>query len=314
MRQWKLGHTGLLVSELGLGTLNYGQKLSEAEAEENLARYAAAGGNFIDTANIYGRSQDGPSRAGDSERFIGNWLQKRGNRSDFILASKVGFAYPGIEYGTSRGQIRQECEKSLQKLQVDCIDLYYLHTDDTGTPLEESLEALQELIKEGKIRHIGASNFPAWRLERARQICQQKGWEPFCCVQQRHSYLRPKPEAVFPLQRYVNEELREFVQDSGITLLAYCPLIKGAYENSQKPFHPNYIGADAEKRLKALDKLAAETGHTRVQLVLYWLMHGNPPALPLLGTSNEAQFREAQGSLEVKLSEEQMEFLSTAGE
>ncbi len=313
MNKWKLGHTGLKVSEMGHGTLMYGPKISEEAAQENLSRYAAAGGNFIDTANIYGRSQDGPSQAGDSERFIGKWLRKNGHREDFIIATKMGFPYPGIEYGTSPKQIREECDKSLKNLGVDCIDLYYLHTDDTAVPMEESLGTLQELIQEGKVRHIGASNFPAWRLERAGQICQKNGWEPFCCIQQRHSYLRPKPEAVFPFQRYVNEELREYVSDSGITLIAYCPLIKGAYTGG-KAFHPNYISADATARLKALDTIAAETGYSRTQLVFYWLMHSEVPALPLVATSNEAQFREAMSALEVKLTEEQMDVLTTAGE
>ena len=221
MKRVELGHSGIEVTELGYGCMMFGPKLEQEEAFAQLDAYLERGGNLLDTANIYGRRKiDGTGRAGRSEEIIGAWLKERGCRDQVVLASKVGFAYPGISYGTSARQIREECEKSLQRLQTDYLDLYYLHTDDENTPLEETLSAMDTLVREGKVRAIGASNFSAWRLERARQICQANHWTQICCIQQRYSYLRPKQDAVFPGQKYVVEDLREYIRDTGITLLA----------------------------------------------------------------------------------------------
>ena len=301
MKQRELGHTGVMVSEMGLGCMSFGGHISEAESFARMDDYVAHGGNFLDTANIYGRSPDGSTQAGESEAILGRWLAARGNRSQLVLASKVGFPYPGVEYGTTRAQIRTECEKTLKRLQTDYLDVYYLHTDDRATPMEESLEALQELIREGKVRHIGASNFSAWRLERSLAICRENGWEPFCCVQQRHSYLRPKQDSVFGQQKYVDLEMREFLRDTGLTLIAYCPLIKGAYVRDIG-FPGQYISQDSLIRLQTLRAVAEESGISPNQLVYYWLMHSDPPAIPLLSASNAAQFAEDIATLGVDAS------------
>lgn len=301
LKRRELGHTGIMVSEMGLGCMSYGGHISQAESFARMNDYLALGGNFFDTANIYGRSMDGTSQAGESEAIIGRWLKANGKRSEIVLASKVGFPYPGIEYGTTRAQIRAECEKTLQRLQTDYLDLYYLHTDDRNTPMEESLEALQELIKEGKVRHIGASNFSAWRLERSLAICREHGWEPFCCVQQRHSYLRPKQDSVFGQQKYVDLEMREFIKDTGLTLIAYCPLIKGAYVRDLG-FPGQYVSEDSRIRLRTLKDIAKRSGISPNQLVYYWLMHSDPSAIPLMAASNEEQFREDVATLEVDAS------------
>lgn len=301
MKQRKLGHTDVMVSEMGLGCMSFGPRISEAEFFKRMNDYVELGGNFFDTANIYGRSPDGKSEAGESERIIGRWLKETGKRQDIVLASKVGFPYPGIAYGTTRKQIREECEKTLEKLQTDYLDLYYLHTDDFNAPMEESLEALQELIQEGKVRHIGASNFSAWRLERSLAICREHNWEPFCCVQQRHSYLRPKQDSVFGQQKYVDLEMREFLKDTGMTLIAYCPLIKGAYVQD-KGFPGQYISEDSRIRLQTVREISEESGISVVQLVYYWLMHTDPSAIPLVSSSTDEQFRESMKTLEIDAS------------
>lgn len=315
MRQVELGHSGILVSEMGYGCMMFGPKLEEQEAHAQLDAYLEHGGTMLDTANIYGRRKiDNSGHAGRSEEIIGTWLKARGNRSKVVLASKVGFAYPGIEYGTSARQIREECEKSLRRLQTDYLDLYYLHTDDQNTPMEETLGTLNDLVQEGKVRAIGASNFSAWRLERARQICASHNWAQICCIQQRYSYLRPKQDAVFTGQKYVVEDLREYIADTGITLLAYCPLLKGAYVNPEKPFMEQYISADSKRRLEVLEQVTAETGYSKVQIIYYWLMHHQPNAIPLVTTTNDRQFAEAMGTLDITLSEAPMKLLSEAGE
>lgn len=315
MRTMELGQSGIQVTELGYGCMMFGPKLEEEAAYRQLDAYLDRGGNLLDTANIYGRRKiDGTGRAGRSEEIIGSWLKQRGGRDRVVLASKVGFAYPGISYGTSARQIQEECEKTLRRLQTDYLDLYYLHTDDRDTPLEETLSAMDALVRAGKVRAVGASNFSAWRLERARNLCQANHWAPICCIQQRYSYLRPKPDSVFPGQKYVTEDLREYVKDTGITLLAYCPLLKGAYVNPEKSFLEQYVGADARARLAALDQVSRESGYSKVQLIYYWLLHQDPAAIPLVTTTTMEQFQEAMGTLEVHLSPEQLEFLNAAGE
>lgn len=315
MKKFALGHTDIEVTELGYGCMMFGGKLEEKDSHQQLDAYIEKGGNMLDTANIYGRSRmTGDGYARRSEEIIGTWMKERRNREDVILASKAGFAYPGIEYGTSAKQIKEECEKSLKRLQTDYLDLYYLHTDDTATPMEESLGVMNDLVKEGKVRSIGASNFSAWRLERARNICEKNGWEQICCIQQRYSYLRPKQDAVFNGQKYVVEDLREYVKDTGITLLAYCPLLKGTYVNTEKPLMEQYLGNDTQKRLQMLEEVACETGYSKVQIVYYWLLHQDPAAIPLVTTTNMKQFEEAMGTLDIILTQDQLQRLNSAGE
>lgn len=308
----QLGHSDLMVSEMGLGCMSFGPKLRDEEAFARMDDYVALGGNFFDTANIYGRSPDGSTAAGESECIIGRWLKKTGKRHDIVIASKVGFPYPGIECGTTAKQIKEECEKTLKKLDTDYLDLYYLHTDDFGTPMEESLGALQDLIKEGKVRRIGASNFSAWRLERSLAICRENGWEPFCCIQQRHSYLRPKVDSIFGQQKYVDFELKHFSKDTGMTIIAYCPLIKGAYVTN-RGFPPQYISEDNRIRLEVLKEVSHQSGISPIQLVYYWMMHSDPAILPLMSSSTPEQFAEDIGALSVDASA-WMEKLNEAGD
>src|SRR5690606_4556003 len=140
VRTQKLGHTGVEVSVLCLGTMFLGTRNDTPSSHRILDSYLDAGGTFIDTANIYAHWVSG-FRGGESETLLGEWMRERGNRSRLFIASKVGFGYPGVERGLTAQQIEAECEKSLRRLQVDTIDLYYAHVDDRITPLEESLAA-----------------------------------------------------------------------------------------------------------------------------------------------------------------------------
>ncbi len=322
MKNIQLGHSGLEVSELCLGCMYFGWREPRSQSFERLDQYVAAGGNFLDTANIYAGhflktkdyyGQDIDSyEDGASERLLGEWLQRHQNRHGLILASKVGFPYPRVPYGTSAAQIKAECDKSLRRLGTDYLDLYYLHTDDLNTPMEESLGALNDLVQAGKVRQIGASNFPAWRLERALQISRRHGWAEYCCVQQRYTYLRPKSGWDFGGQKSVNDDLLDFCRDTGLTLLAYSPLLRGSYVNAAKPLMDQYVGPDSAARLQALDEIARETGATKNQLVYYYLMHADPPAIPLVASSTADQFNEALGTLDLQLAAEQMKRLSQA--
>lgn len=169
MKTIQLGKTGLQVSALCKGILYYGNRIGNEMSYHLMDRYVDAGGSFFDTANIYSCWIPG-FQGGESETVLGQWMRDRKNRSQMFVASKLGFAYQDVEKGLRAKQIQMECEKSLQRLQTDFIDLYYAHVDDRDTPLEETMDAFDRLIKAGKVRCIGASNFLAWRLEKSQMV------------------------------------------------------------------------------------------------------------------------------------------------
>jgi len=314
------GKTDMKVSAFCLGAMRFGWAEPPEKSLERLAQFEQAGGNFIDTANNYAAHHLGEKDYygadfssfvdGENERFIGKWMASHGNRNKIIIGTKLGFDYPGVAYGTSAHQIKEECEKSLKRLQTDYVDILYLHTDDRSTPLEETLTALDRLVKEGKVRYIGVSNFTAWRLSKAQSEIQRLGLTPLCCIQQKHSYLYPKPGWDFGVQLTVNNELLDLVSNSDLELLAYSPLLGGFYNNDDSHLPCGYGGN--EKRLASLKQIATEVGATKNQLVYYWLMHSDPKVIPLISCDTSEQFEEALGALELKLTEEQMDILNKA--
>ena len=168
MRNVKLGNTDLQVSTLCIGSDAIGSRVDQATSFQLLDFFKDKGGSFIDTANFYSSWYEG-CQGGESETTIGKWMAERGNRDQMVVASKLGFDYPGCDGGLSASEIERECEKSLKRLQTDRIDLYYSHKDDPNTPLEETMEAFDRLIKAGKVRAIGASNLHDWRIDRQTQ-------------------------------------------------------------------------------------------------------------------------------------------------
>ena len=312
MKKVTLGKTNLSVSTLCLGAMRFGARDSKEFSFQQFDYFVEQGGYFIDTANIYAHWYEGAS-GGESETMLGLWLKERGNRKDVVIASKVGFAYPGIEIGTNAKQIEEECEKSLKRMGIETIDLYYAHMDDRNTPLEESLEAFYQLIRKGKVRHIGASNFRAWRIAEANAIARAEGWEEYCCVQQRYTYLRPRVGTTFGYQMAVNEDLEDFCETEPVTMLAYSPLLTGGYVREDREINPNYLGKDGDARLAMLDTIAEETGWTVNQVILVWLMEHTPFTLPLISAGTMEQLRENLASAELHLSEDQLKRLDEAG-
>jgi len=313
MKTLPLGNTGENVSALCLGVLYYGNRIGKDQSYHLMDRYADAGGTFFDTANIYSHWIEG-FKGGESETVLGQWMADRANRARMFVASKVGFAYPGVEAGLRAEQIVTECEKSLQRLQTDVIDLYYAHVDDRTTPLEETLEAFDRLVWTGKVRYLGASNFLAWRLEKARLLSRAHEWMEYCCIQQRYTYLRPKPGATFGAQISANDDLLDYVASEGVTLLAYSPLLNGAYTRADRGFPGQYLGPDSDARLVALRAVAGETGATANQVIYAWMIQSAPsPIIPLMAASDDAQMTENLGALEVTLSKAQMARLDEAG-
>ena len=313
MEKVPLGHTGEMVSQLCLGAMHLGSRTDEKNSYAVLADYVEAGGSFIDTANMYFHLFPG-CVGGESETLIGRWMKERGDRKDIFIASKVGFEYPGTASssgairGVSPSQIAEECNKTLKRLQVETLDLYYAHYDDRRTPMEDVLEAMNKLVEVGKVRYVGASNHLAWRLMEAKCLCRTHGWAEYCCVQQRYTYIRKKPGTNFDPQIVVNDDLLDFCRVTGTTLLAYSPFIKGAYVRNVFP--EQYLGPDTDKRLAALGKVAHERSATLHQIILAWMMHSDPVCIPLVAASTSAQMQENLGALDIQLAQSEMKCLT----
>jgi aryl-alcohol dehydrogenase-like predicted oxidoreductase len=314
MRTVRLGNTNAQVSALCLGAMYFGTRNDEATSFRLLDQYVEAGGTFIDTANIYAHWVEG-FRGGESEAVLGRWMKSRQNRSKLFIATKVGFDIQaqGVPGNLSARWIASECEKSLERLGIETIDLYYAHKDDYGTPMAETLEAFDRLIKDGKVRFIGASNFTAWRLEEARWTSITQSLSEYCCLQQKHTYLRPKPGASFGINLTINEDLVDYCLNRKITLLAYSTLLSGAYTRPDIEVPGEYLGQDTQARLLALKTIAQEKGATVNQIILAWMLHSDPFVLPLIAASSEEHLKENLQALEISLNEDDMQRLDQAG-
>jgi aryl-alcohol dehydrogenase-like predicted oxidoreductase len=290
----------------------FGTRQNQTQSFQLLDQYYEAGGTFIDTANIYAWWVEG-FKGGESESILGTWMKERKNRDQIFLASKVGFGYQDVPSTLRADIIEQECNKSLKRLGVDTIDLYYAHNDDRNTPIDETLEAFLRLVDAGKVRYIGASNYLAWRLEEARWLSLTNEWPEYCCIQQRHTYIRRKHGTTFAPQVAANQDLLDYCKIRGITLLAYSALLSGAYTRPEREFSEQYLGSDTDNRLAALKIVAAETGATPNQVILAWMLQSDPPVLPLIAASTSEQMSENLDALEVVLTPDQMERLDSAG-
>jgi len=311
MRTMPLGNTTADVSCLCFGAMRLGTNNDYPQSCELLDMFVEAGGDFIDTANVYSKWYTG-GKGGESEAVLGRWMAERGNREELFIATKVGVDYQDTPMSLGADAIARECDRSLERLGTDRIDLYYAHLDVRTTPLAETLEAFDKLIRAGKVRFIGASNYRAWRLADADAICLGSGWESFCCVQQRYTYLRPNPGADFGLQVSANEDLLDYCRDRGMTLLPYSPLLGGSYARQDKPTPAQYAGPDADARLAALRTVADEAGATIHQVVLAWMLHHDQSVLPVFSASNPDQMRENLGAVDVALTPEQVSRLNEA--
>jgi aryl-alcohol dehydrogenase-like predicted oxidoreductase len=312
MKTTKLGRSGVDVSIYCLGAMYFGSRNDRATSYRMLDRYVDAGGSFIDTANIYAWWVE-DFHGGESETLLGEWMRERGNRSRLFIASKVGFQYDGVTRGLTAAQIEAECDKSLRRMGIETVDLYYAHVDDRTTPMQETMAAFDRLVRAGKVRYIGASNFMAWRLERAHALSKQHGWPDYVCLQQRHTYLRPKPGASFDPQLSLTDELLDYCRANQVTILAYSSLLSGAYTRPDRPLPDQYRSPDADARLAVLREIAAARNVTPNQVILAWLTQQEPPIIPVMAASSDEQMTENLAALDLRLSAEEMERLTTAG-
>lgn len=312
MKTITFGQTGVEVSAICLGVMEFGTAISKEKSYEVLDMYYENGGRFLDTANIYAFWIEG-GKGGDSENLIGEWMRDRGNRDEMFIATKLGFDMPGDTGTLKADAIKSECENSLKRMGIETIDLYYAHRDDRETPLEETLKAFDELVVEGKVRFLGASNFLSWRLEKARNMSRANGWAEYCCLQQRYSYLRLQAGCAFDPQLMITDDLLEYSRTENLPMLAYTPLLGGCYVRDDRKLPAQYLGVDSDNRLAAARKLASALGVTTNQVVLAWMMQSDPPIIPVIATGNPDHMRENLAVEDVHLTVEQIAALDSAG-
>ena len=312
MEQVQLGTTGIKASALVMGADVLGSKIDRDTTFSLLDFYFENDGNVIDTGNFYASWLPG-FVGGESESVIGAWMRERGNRNKILISSKLAFDYPGCDGGLSAAEIERECEKSLKRLGVDHLDIYYAHRDDHATPQEETMATFNRLVKAGKVRVLGASNLPVWRIAEANTIARANGFAPYQLIQQRYTYLHPRHGADFGPQIFLNEDTKAFAKQHSITLFAYSALLQGAYTRADRPLAAQFAGADADERIAALKSVAKELGVSPNQVIIAWMRQSKPSVVPLIAGSKTEQLRENIDALKLVLSEDQMDYLTTAG-
>lgn len=317
----QLGRSGLFVYRVGLGTMQFGWSIDEAGSVDVLDAYTEVGGNFIDTADVYSSwsaSMGGPSNPGGvSEEIIGRWLTARGNRDDMVIATKVRGAM-GEQFsdhrgtasqreGLSRRWIMQACDDSLRRLGVDHIDLYQAHFYDPLVPIEETMSAFTDLVRKGKVRYLGCSNFSAWRLVESLWASDLRGLESFVSVQPEYSLLDP-------VRSDVETELAPMCQRYGIGMVPYSPLagglLTGKYRRNQPLPESVRAAENAEKKFSAtnwdiietLVAVAEEEGQTPSQAAIDWLRSKPWVTAPIVGANTPDQLRATISGLDEHLS------------
>lgn len=300
---------GLHVSEVALGAMLFGSAQSKAESYRILDTYVDFGGNFIDTSNNYAHWM---GTGDESETLLGQWIHDRNCRDRIVLATKVGFDRHGKGAGLKKTQIEYWIDQSLRKLRTDRIDLYYAHTDDVSTPLEETMEAFHTLVKKGKVRAIGASNYDTWRLAEANITAENNGFTPYAVMQQRLTYLHPKfgipPKYTF--NEITNRERLRYLCAKNMPLVSYACLCKGGYEDPD--LLPDEY--DGGARLEFIRKFAWNKGIHASAAVIAWLVNlyrceGFPRIIPLFSANPEHLEQNLRG-LEITLTDQELQMLN----
>jgi len=296
-----LGRTGESVSELCLGPMYFGSKVDRETSFELLDRYYEAGGRFLDTANIYATWVDGYDDP-ESEPLVGEWLAERGVREEMTVATKLGFGYGDVPTSLDPDLVAQEVDRSLDRLGIDAIDLLYAHVDDPDTPQTDVMAAFGEAVDAGKVRHLGASNFPAWRIARANRIAEERGLPRFECVQPRFSYLIPDRDADFGGQLATTDELVDYCTQHELTLLPYSPTLQGSYGRDDRPIPEGYVRSENRVKMRAVEEIAERKGVNGNTVALAWLLDRDQPTVPVLGVSTVEQLEQNLAAADLEFS------------
>ncbi|MFC7447201.1 aldo/keto reductase [Rhodococcus daqingensis] len=295
MRYRLLGRTGLRVSELFLGTMGFGGQGAQPDAcRRILDRYDDAGGNVVDTAINY--------RDGESESILGGLLGSRRDR--FVLATKYSASRDGSDpnaAGNHRKNLMSSLETSLRRLRTDRIDLYWVHLWDPHTPVEETMRALDDAVRAGKIQYVGISDAPAWVVAQANTLAQWQGWTQFAGLQVPYNVL----------SRDIERELLPMAEAFGMTVATWAPLAHGALAGraGSEP-----ADARTRKAVRALREVADELGATPAQVAIAWTRARSRAVHPILGARTVAQLEDNLGALAVSLPDNAIERLDATGE
>jgi aryl-alcohol dehydrogenase-like predicted oxidoreductase len=310
----KLGRTGIKVSPLCMGTMQFGWSVSEADTQRVLSAAFEAGINFVDTADVYSRWVEG-NPGGVSETYIGNWMKAaKIPRDKIVLATKVrGEMGAGPnDQGLSRVHIMQAVEASLKRLQTDYIDLYQSHWTDDDTPIEETLRAFDDLVRQGKVRYIGVSNYKAWELMQALWTADKYNLARYDCLQPHYNMM---------WRSEFETELRDVCKTYGLGVIPYSPLAGGFLTGKYRKDKSLPVSKRAESRkrdmteknfalLDKMDEIAAAHNATVSQVALAWLLADPVITSPIIGATGVEQLNENLGALDVKLSEDEMTALN----
>jgi aryl-alcohol dehydrogenase-like predicted oxidoreductase len=304
MRTIPLGTTDEEVSAICLGPMYFGSEVDRETSFELLDRYYEAGGRFLDTANNYATWLEGYDEP-QSEPLLGDWLEERGVRDEMTIATKLGFNPPGLPQGLDPDLIESEIDNSLDRLGIDTIDLLYAHVDDFDTPQEETMRAFQRAIDAGKVRHLGASNFLAWRLARANRIAEEQGLTPYQCVQPRFSYYIQNRGADFGGQVETTDELVSYCEYEDLTFLPYSPTLSGCYGREDRGIPEEYVNTENRVKRDVVSDIADRRGLNGNQVVLAWMLERDQPTVPVIGVSTREQLDQNLGALDVEFTPEE---------
>ena len=306
-----VGRTGLQVSEICLGTMQFGWTADEETSFQVMDAFREAGGNFIDTADIYSNWVGDASYGGKTEEIIGKWIAARGVRQEIVLATKVrGRMWAGANgEGLSRAHIVRACDESLRRLQTDYIDLYQCHWADLTTPIEETLETMNDLVRAGKVRYIGASNYPAWRLMEAAATSERRALARFDSYQPEYSLVER------PLFEY---EAAPFCKHYGLGVIPYSPLAGGFLTGKYRRDTPapdsvrakgnleKYGGEQGWAAIDALSEIGEAHGKTVAQTALAWQLSNPIITAPIIGANTPDQLKDLLGAAGYRLSPDEM--------
>lgn len=315
MKLKRFGRTGLKVSELALGTGTFGGQTEEAESFAIMDKVWEAGINFFDVADIYPLT-DKPNANGASERIVGKWLKEKGVRDQLILATKLGgpMGKGPNDRGLSRKHVFAAIEASLQRLGVEYVDYYQVHFPDLETPLEETLDALNDLVHSGKVRYIGSSNFQAYQLAQALWASDKHGWARFEGNQPRYNLL----------YREMENEIVPFCQAEGLGLMVYNPLaggfLTGRYRRNQEPDRDTRFGMAVSNQsyqarywqdatfeaVEGLRQVVEPRGHNLTQAAMAWILHQPFVTSAIIGASRVEQVRDSLAAVELQLDSDEL--------
>jgi aryl-alcohol dehydrogenase-like predicted oxidoreductase len=314
MKKRKLGNSGLAIAPLAFGGNVFGWTTDESLSFQLLDAFVGSGFNFIDTADIYSRWVPG-NPGGESETILGRWLKRSGNRQKVLIATKVGSEMGPGKTGLSKNYILSAAEDSLKRLQTDRIDLYQSHVDDPDTPMEETLEAYAQLIRQGKVRAIGASNFTAERLAQALAVSKQHGWPRYESLQPRYNlYDRADYET----------RLEPLCLENGLGVIPYFSLAMGFLTGKYRTevdqsksrrgqrVVKTFLNERGLRILSALDQVAKQHHSTPAAVSLAWLMARPSITAPIASATNLEQLNDVLGAAKLELDHSSIELLNQA--